>query len=180
MAMAEPWQKAEIPGPMKAFIVTKPEVVIAMVKKAKRPLLVVGHDVVKDSFAHGKPIDYAISIAKAGNIPVVATSHVVREFLGRGFQPSAWMSAVDIANRLKDSTWNGLDGKGQYDLLLIMGLPYYMEWLILSGLKHFAPYITSISLDRFYQPHATWSFPNAPLEKWEDNLKVIMNNLGGR
>lgn len=180
MAMAESWQKAEIPGPLKALVLTKPDVVVAMVKKAKRPLLVVGHDIVRESFANGKPIDYAIKIAKTGNIPVVATAHTVKEFLERGFQPSAWMPAVDIANRLKDPSWNGLDGKGTYDLLLIVGLPYYMEWLILSGLKHFAPHVTSISLDRFYQPHATWSFPNTPLERWEENLMVIVNNLGGR
>ena len=38
MATAEPWQKAEIPGPTKALVLTKPEVVVAMVKKAKRTL----------------------------------------------------------------------------------------------------------------------------------------------
>lgn len=180
MATAEPWQKAEISGPLKALVITRPEVVIAMFRKAQRPLLVVGHDVVKDSLLDGKPIDYIINIAKAGNIPLVVTSHIVKEFLDRGFQPTAWMPAVDIANRLKDPDWEGLDGKGQYDLLLIVGLPYYMEWLILSGLKHFAINLISISLDRFYQPHATWSFPNGSLEKWEENLKLILNNLGGK
>ncbi|MFQ5822105.1 MAG: carbon monoxide dehydrogenase beta subunit family protein, partial [Candidatus Heimdallarchaeota archaeon] len=38
---AEPWQKAEIAGPKKALLILKPEVVVAMVKRAKRPILVV-------------------------------------------------------------------------------------------------------------------------------------------
>lgn len=180
MALTEPWQKAEIPGPLKAFLLPKPEVVVAIVKKAKRPILVVGHDAVKEGFSKSKPIDYVINIAKAGKIPIVVTSHIVKEFLDRGFQPTACMPAVDIANRLKDSDWRGLDGKGRYDLLLIIGLPYYMEWLILNGLKHFANDLTTISLDRFYQPNATWSFPNTSLEKWEKNLKIIVNNFGGK
>ena len=40
---AEPWQTAEIPGPKKALVITKPEVVAAMIKRAKHPVLVVGH-----------------------------------------------------------------------------------------------------------------------------------------
>ena len=43
MATAEPWQTAEIAGPKKAMVVTKPEVAVAMIKQAKRPILIVGH-----------------------------------------------------------------------------------------------------------------------------------------
>ena len=89
------------------------------------------------------------------------------------------MPAVDIANRLSDSEWKGLDGKGQYDLALFVGLPYYMEWLILSGLKHFSPNLKTISLDLHYQPHASWSFPNLSVEEYEKSLEVIVKELGG-
>jgi len=180
MAMCEPWQIAEVCGPLKANAITKPEVVIALVKKAKRPIFVVGHQVVEENLPSGKPIDYIIALAKARNIQLVATAHVVKNFLERDFHPSAWMTAMDIANRLKDPSWKGLDGKGPYDLLLILGLPYYMEWLILSGLKNFSTDLTLISLDKFYQPHATWSLPNSSNEKWEENLKVIVEKLGGK
>jgi len=180
LATCEPWQTAEIAGPLKANAITKSEVVVALLKKAKRPILVVGHKVVEEDLNLGKPIDYIIALAMACNIPVVATAHVVKDFLEREFHPSAWMPAMDIANRLRDPSWKGLDGKGPYDLLLILGLPYYMEWLILSGLKHFSTNLTLISLDKFYQPHATWSFPNSSLKKWEENLKVIVEKLGGK
>jgi len=64
-------------------------------------------------------------------------------------------------------------------LAIIVGMQYYFEWLILSGLKHYAPYLKTITLDNVYQPHASWSFPNISLEKWKENLKVIMEKLEG-
>jgi acetyl-CoA decarbonylase/synthase complex subunit epsilon len=179
-AKAEPWQTAEIAGPKKALLILKPEVVVAMVKRAKRPILVVGHHAAEEYSDGVKMIDYAIRMSKTGGIPVVATAHMVTEFLKRGFQPAAWMSAMDIGNRLEDPEWKGLDGTGSYDLALFMGLPYYMEFVILSGLKHFSTNLKTISLDRFYNPHATWSFPNLSVEDWNHSFEIILSNLGGK
>lgn len=176
---AEPWQKAETAGPLKAQVLTKPEVAVAMIKRAKRPIIVVGHATVEEHLKSAEPVEYVIQMAKARNIPVVATANTGKAFLERGYEPASLMGAVDIANRLKDESWTGLDGKGPYDTLLILGLPYYMGWLILSGLKHFAQHLTTLSLDRYYQPHAAWSFPNISLETWEENLRSIVKGLGG-
>ena len=176
---AESWQTAEIAGPTKALVITKPEVVVAMVKKAKRPLLVVGHEAAELDVGGQKLIDYAIRISQQGRIPIVATAHTIREFIKKGIQPAASMPAVDIANRLVDPDWKGLDGKGQYDLAMFMGITYYMEWVILSGLKHFGHNLKVISLDKHYQPHASWSFPNMPVKDWAQNLEIIINKLGG-
>lgn len=176
MAASEAWQRAEIGGPTKAFVIPKPEVLVAMMKRAKRPILVVGHKVVQVS--EGEPyIDSIIRIAKAANVPVVATAHIVGEFIKRGFHPAAWMTAVDITRRLQDPSWMGLDGKGQYDLAIFTGIPYYMEWLLLSGLKHFGTHLKTVSLERFYQPQASWSFPNVPLKDWFTYLENIASQL---
>jgi len=179
MATTEPWQTAEIPGPKKALVITKPEVAAAMMKRAKRSILIVGHKAAEIDLEDKKLIDYMIELAKKANIPVVATAHMVNEFLKRGYQPAGWMSAVDIGNRLTDSGWKGFDGNGQYDLALFVGLPYYMEWTILSGLKHFAPNLKTITLDNVYQPNASWSFPNISVKDWMENLKVIIEKVGG-
>jgi len=176
---AEPWQTAETPGPTKALVITKPEVVVAMVKKAKRPILVVGHEAVSVGLGEEKAADYAIRMAKAAKIPVVATAHIAGDLIKGGLKPAAWMTAMDIANRLKDAEWAGLDGAGRYDLALFMGLPYHMEWVMLSGLKHFSHNLKTVSLDRFYQPNATWSFPNLPPKDWGESLKVIVSRLEG-
>jgi len=176
---AEPWQKAEIAGPKKALLMLKPEVVVAMVKRAKRPILIVGHLAAEDYSDDVKMIDYAVRMSKTAGIPVVATAHIISEFIKRDFQSAACMTAMDIGNRLTDSGWKGLDGKGPYDLALFMGLPYYMEFVILAGLKSFSANLKTISLDRFYNPHATWSFPNLSVKDWNESFEIIVNKLGG-
>lgn len=177
MMRAEPWQKAEVPGPLKASVITKPEVVVAMVKKAKRLLLILGPEASQTGLGDRRLIDYAVLIAKAGKMGVVATAQTVGELLKRGFQGAVWMSAMDIANRLRDPEWKGLDGSGQYDLALVAGIHYYVEWVMLSALKHFAPSLKTVSLDRFYQPHAAWSFPNLKVEEWLKQLDLVVSGL---
>ena len=54
---------------------------------------------------------------------------MVGEFIKRGYQPAAFMNAMEIGNRVVDPTWQGLDGKGHPDLVMMVGLPYYMESL---------------------------------------------------
>jgi acetyl-CoA decarbonylase/synthase complex subunit epsilon len=177
-ARAEPWQTAEIAGPKKALVIMKPEVVVAMVKRSKRPILVVGH-LATEKESDRKMIDYAIRLNKKAGIPVIATAHTIHEFIKQGFQPAAQMSAMDIGNRLKDPNWGGLDGKGPYDLAMFMGLPYYMGFVILSGLKHFSKNLKTISLDRFYNPHASWSYPNLKVEEWNQSFETIISKFGG-
>ncbi|MEM4733909.1 MAG: CO dehydrogenase/acetyl-CoA synthase complex subunit epsilon, partial [Candidatus Bathyarchaeia archaeon] len=176
----EAWQTAEVGGPKKALAITKPEVVAAMIKRAKRPILVVGHKAAETKTGGKTLLDDLIEIAEKGHVPIVATGHAISDFLKKGYKKADWMPAVDIGNRLADAEWKGLDGKGQYDLALFVGLPYYMEWTILSGLKSFAPNLKTITLDRTYQPNASWSFPNLPEEKWIESLEIIIANLGGK
>ena len=175
----EPWQCAEVSATKKAMAITKPEVAVAMIKKAAHPILVVGSNAVERELEGKKLIDYLIDFAKASKVPVVATAHMVGEFIKRGYQPAGWMSAMDIGNRLVDPEWQGIDGKGPHDVALFVGLPYYMEGLILSGLMHFAPQLKTITLDNMYHPHASWSFPNATLEDWANNLKVMTSKFEG-
>ena len=176
---SEPWQCAEVAATKKANPITKPEVAVAMVKKAAHPILVVGSNAT-ERYMEGRPlIEYLIDFARASKIPVVATAHMVAEFLKRGYEPAGFMSAMDIGNRLVDPEWQGIDGKGHPDLALFVGMSYYMEVLILSGLKHFAPNLKTITLDNQYHPHASWSFPNATLEDWANNLKVMTSKFEG-
>ena len=179
---AEPWQTAEVPGPKRALVVTKPEVIVAMIKKAKHPILVVGHKVAEIDVEDRKLIDFIVDFAQKTKIPVVATAHTVSEFLKRNYRPAGWMPAVDIGNRLVDPDWKGIDGKGPHDLALFIGLPYYMELNILSGLKHYATDLKTVTLDNVYHSHASWSFPNSTVKDWLENLKVIIekSDVGGK
>jgi acetyl-CoA decarbonylase/synthase complex subunit epsilon len=175
----EPWQCAEVAATKKANPITKPEVAVALIKRAARPILVVGSNAT-ERYPGGKQlIEFLIDFAKASKVPVVATAHMVSEFLKRGYTPAGFMSAMDIGNRLVDPTWQGLDGKGHPDLAMFVGLPYYMEALILSGLKHFAPDLRTMTLDNLYHPHASWSYPNGSLDDWASNLKVMTSKFEG-
>jgi len=160
------------------MVIQKPEIVAGMIKKAKRAVMVIGHQSLEIDLPDGKALDYFIRIADAGKTSVVATGHTISGLVKRGYTHAYPMPAVDIANRLQDPDWMGLDGGGRYDLALFVGLPYYMEWTILSGLKHIAAHLKTVSLDRYYQPHATWSFPNISIDVWETSLKTILNRLG--
>jgi acetyl-CoA decarbonylase/synthase complex subunit epsilon len=175
----EPWQCAEVAATKKANPITKPEVAVAMIKRAARPILVVGSNATERYFENKPLIDYLIDFAKASKVPVVATAHMVSEFLKRGYEPAGFMSAMDIGNRLVDPDWQGLDGKGHPDLAMFVALPYYMEALILSGLKNFAPDLKTMTLDNLYHPHASWSFPNACVGDWAQNLTVMTSKFEG-
>ena len=175
----EPWQCAEVSSTKKANPIQKPEVAVALIKKAARPILIAG-SYVTDRWMEGRQlIDFLIDFARASKVPTVATAHMVGEFLKRGYEPAGFMSAMDIGNRLVDPDWQGLDGKGPYDMAMFVGMPYYMEALIICGLKHFAPNLKTMTLDNLYHAHASWSFPNATLEEWAKNLTVMTSKFEG-
>lgn len=176
-ARAESWQTAEIPGPKKAMTITTPQIVTALVKRSKNPVLIVGAMAPKIRLSGGDLIDYAIRIAEAAGMPIVSSPGIFKEFIDRGFKRVSNMPAVDIANRLTDPKWAGLEGRGQHDLAIFMGFRYYVCWLILSGLKHYSQNLKTISLEMYYQPHALWSFPNISKEEWEKNLDAIIKSL---
>ena len=177
MPPTEPWQTAEIAGPKKASVIIKPEVADAMIQRAKHPVLIIGHLASEIDLDDRKMLDYLILLAQKGHIPIIATGHTNRDLLARGYKTAGIMPAVDIGQRLCDPDWKGLDGKESYDLAIFAGLPYYMEWTILSGLKHFAPHVKTMTLDNTYQPHANWSFANISVKDWLENLKGIIDNL---
>ena len=173
----EPWQCAEIAATKKANPIKKPEVAVAMIKRAAHPILIVGSNATERWMEGKQLIEYLIDFAQASKVPVVATAHMVGEFLKRGYEPAAFMPATDIGNRLVDPDWQGIDGKGHPDLVLLVGIPYYMESLILSGLKHFAPNLITMTLDNLFHAHASWSFPNASLKDWAENLEVMISKF---
>jgi anaerobic carbon-monoxide dehydrogenase, CODH/ACS complex subunit epsilon len=180
MAIVEPWQIAEIAGPKKAAVISKPEVVDAMIERSKHPVMIVGHLAAEIALDDKKMIDYLIDLGKSRNIPIIATGDTNRALISRGYTQATIMPAVEAGHRLSDCEWKGLDGKGPYDLAIFAGLPYYMEWTILSGLKHFAPHVKTVSLDNAYQPNANYSFTNISNRGWLENLKTIIEHQEGK
>jgi acetyl-CoA decarbonylase/synthase complex subunit epsilon len=175
--MAEPWQLGNVCGPVQAQPISKPEVVTAMVKRAKHPLLILGSRAAEDDEEGKKLLEYGLRIAKIGKMDFIAVGPLSKTLMERGVRPTAVMGVADCVNRLQDPGWKGLDGKGPYDLVLFLGTYYYLESQMLSSLKHFTKGLRTLSLDRYYQPHASWSFPNVSFKNWSASLEMITSKL---
>ncbi len=171
--MEAPFDIANIPGPEMGRIAT-PEVMGSCISSAKRPLLVVGSEILREDFF----LEKAIEIGKKG-IPIAATGHSIKGFVEKGYTENViYYNLHDLTNCLRDPNWKGLDGKGNYDLVIFFGIVYYHASQMLSCIKNFGinPLIRTISIDRYYHPQARMSFPNiAP--KQEKMYKDMLNKL---
>jgi len=177
MAMTvKPWQWGNVPGHEMASPV-KGDVVAKLIKGAKRPLLVVGGEALREKWGDKPLIDFVAELAKAG-IPVVATAHTHKALKERGVEPAAIMTVVDVTNRLQDPSWS-IDGKGAHDLAIFVGISYQLQSQMLSTLKHFATHLRTISLDRYFHPNATFSMPNLKQDEWEQVLNNVVQVVRG-
>jgi len=174
-----PWQTGEICGPESAKSLTKPDVLKRDLKKCKKPLLIVGSEAVTEKHGKGDMVDYAIALSKAGKIDVIATGGAIKAFIEKGFDGAKSMGAMELAYRLPDPEWIGPFGKGPYDMIMIYGIPYYMQWTLLSAVMNFGTHITAIALGRYFQPHAKWSFPNMKEKQYHTALDEILTLVGG-
>ena len=170
-------QIAEIPGPQKAIILQSAESVAAMIKMASRPLFVFGSKTQTVMTNDGDLINTAIKLSENPNNTIVTTGHIIAEFRKRKVDWIYSMQLMNLGDRLRDPDWGGFDGRGQYDLVIFVGFAYYMEWLVLSGLKNFARGLKIISLDRTYQPNAGWSMGAMTEKEWKDTIEKIVSML---
>ncbi len=177
MGNNDPWMIAEVAGPRQASVITKAEVADAIIRRARRPVMVVGSLATEIEVDDRILLDYLVLLARKGGIPVVATAQVGKALLERDLHPRFQMAAVDIGQRLADPSWKGVDGKGAHDLAIFAGLPYYLAQTVLSGLKHFAPSLKTMTLDNVYHPQASWSLSNLSLRDWVTTLRSITENL---
>lgn len=174
-----PWQLGNLPGESLARII-EPIPAARLILAAKRPLFILG-SLWNYELPSGKLlIDYAIQIAKLSGMPVVAVSNSLSGLLERGFSPNAWMPLINIVDRLRDPEWKGILNQGQHDLVVFLGVKYEIASQGLSTLKHYAPYLRTLTLCRFYHPNATLSFPNLDESRWESQLSQLISELQAR
>ena len=149
-----------------------------LIRKAKRPLLVIGPLLLESTSDDKLLLEYAIDIAKAGNIPVCATAQTKGKLLELGVQPESVYDTVEIVNALKDPDWQGVKKEGNHDLVMFCGIRSDLGSQGLSTLKHFAPHLKTMTLCKHYFPHANYSLPNFKKdEKWLSFLESLIDNL---
>jgi CO dehydrogenase/acetyl-CoA synthase complex epsilon subunit len=168
----------EVPGSTCATVVTKAAVIAGLLKRAKHPLIVVAHDVGTPDAGSGNPVAIIVDIAGSTGTPVVATPSAVPPLRKENFSPAMVLSLMEIGDRLNDPGWNAAGSPEGHDIVLFFGIPYGTGWLLLSGLKSFAPRgVRFISIDRHYQPHCNLSFPNLSLDAWAGQLLEIAKEV---
>ena len=168
---AFPFNTGNIPGPKMARAVM-PAVPGKMLAKAKRPLLIVGseiHD--RDMLAK------AVAIGQAG-IQIAAVGNAFRSIGDKGLDVH-YANMHALASYLCDPNWKGLDGKGNYDLVVFFGITYYYASQAISALKNFSN-IKVISIDRYYHPNADMSFGNLKDDVFLDALDEVIAQIPKR
>ncbi len=168
---AVPFNTGNIPGPKTAKAVM-PTVAGKMLAKLKRPLLIVGSEV------HEKEVlDRVVAIGRNG-IQIAAVGDAYASLGDKGLDVH-YANLHALASYLCDPEWQGLDGKGSYDLVAFFGITYYYASQAISALKNFSK-IKVISIDKYYHPNADMSFGNLKKEVFIAALDEIIANLKGR
>lgn len=175
--LKQPWQTAEVTQTRKAWVMSNPNTVVNLIKKANKPIIVIGHAILENAYADKKLIDHVVELAQTAAIPIIATPNVTGELIKRNCKPAAVLSLMEIGSRLVDREWLGVDGNGPHDLVIFVGLPYYMSYEIMSALKNFAKNIVTVNLDNMYNPQSTWSLPNMSTREWFNFIMSIVSKI---
>ena len=165
-------------GLKSAKLIEDPAEYADLIKRAKRPLLVVG-PLLLASTPDGKVLmQYALDIAQAANIPICATAQTRGKMVELGVEPQCVYDVVEIVNALKDPDWLGVKKEGNHDLVMFFGIRSDLGNQGLSTLKHFAPHLKTMTLCRNYFPHVNYSLPNFKKDaKWLEFLDGLVANL---
>jgi len=176
--MARPYQKANIPGPEMGTTVTEPEVMANIISAPKKTIFVIGSESLIWEFDGKKIIDYFIEIAEKLGCDVIATGHTYK-YLSENFDKEKVhdMSLINVTDRLSDEDWEGLDGKGQYEMAIFGGHQVFYSSQTLSRLKNFTNWVRTVELDKYAHPNARFSLPNLEDYEWKEFLEKLIENL---
>jgi acetyl-CoA decarbonylase/synthase complex subunit epsilon len=148
---AIPFDTGNIPGPRMAPAVM-PAVSGKMIARARRPLLVVGSQINNNDV-----LRRVIYIGQTG-IQIAAVGNAFR-FLKDQELDLHYVNLHALSSYLCDPNWPGLDGKGGYDLVAMLGITYFYASQAISAPKNFST-LKIISIDKYYHPNADLSFGN--------------------
>lgn len=150
----------------------------ALIKRAERPLLVLGPGVLAGSLGGRGLLDWALDIARAGGMPVCATAHVKGGMMSLGAKPDSESDAVEVLIQLADPAWQGVRKQGNHDLVIFLGFRADFGNQGLSALKHFAPHLKTMTLCRYLYPNADYGLPNLRRdEDWQRFLEDLLSCL---
>ena len=149
---------------------TQPKIAAKLISKAKRPLLLVASEVLEEEI-----LKRAVSIAKKGGVPIAATGSAIKGFVDEDVD-AKYINIHSLGAYLGDTEWSGLDGEGQYDLIIILAHKKYYINQVLSGIKNFTD-LKTLAIDKHYLQNASMSFGNLKPEAHLEALDELIENL---
>jgi anaerobic carbon-monoxide dehydrogenase, CODH/ACS complex subunit epsilon len=164
-------------GTKAARLIEDPAEYASLIRKAARPLLVVGPRALTMSLEGRSLIEYSADLTKAVNMPVCATAHTRKRLVESGIEPASSYDLVEIINHLKDPQWSGVKKEGNHDLVILIGVRTDLAEQGLSTLKHYARHLKTMTLCKYYYPNASYSLPNCRDWKWKEFLDALIVNL---
>jgi acetyl-CoA decarbonylase/synthase complex subunit epsilon len=180
--MVTPFHRVNVlTGIKSAIILDSASEYAALIRQAKRPLLVLGPKLLKDSLGGRLLLEWALEIAGAADLPICATAHVKGGLAPLGVNPDSEYDAVEIINHLKDPEWPGVKRQGNHDLVIFFGFRTDFGNQGLSVLKHFAPHLKTMTLCKYVYPNADYALPNLRKdEDWQKFLEDLLSCLKER
>ena len=167
---ATSWRFAMEAGPKNARPVSA-DAAARIIRQASKPALAIGARITE----HERLIDFVERLSRAG-ITIIATAHAIRYTSERGI-PAYKAGVVEATNLLTKDDWEGFDGKGKPDLLIVFGINLDLENQTFQTLKNFSD-VKTLSIDRYFMVNATYSFPNLTEEAWLEQLEELCQKLG--
>ncbi len=160
--MPEAYMYGETSGRKKATEL-RPTAIGNMMSRAEGVLLVLGSEVAK------YPEETLKGIIDKTDATVYKTESAGSNDLD--IEADERLALMEILNRLSDEVGD------EFDYILFAGIPYHIGTRVFSGLRAYGVE-TVVSLDYRHHQYADFSFKNTPdTEKWEKELKEILNNL---
>lgn len=153
----------------------EPDAAARIINQAEKPVLIIGARIMD---LDGAPLERAIRLAEAKGMPIVATAHSGKYLAERGFTNYLEMGVVEITNIATDEDWQGIDGYGRPDLVIVLGAHLDLMNATFQSLKNFSD-IRTLSISRYYMINADYSFPNLDDELWLQCLDELCDKVSG-
>ncbi len=176
--MRTPFFKVNVLTGLKgAKVMEDPKVCADIIKKAKRPLLVIGPRAVEHYIGDQLHLEYCLRLARQAGLPICATAHVKKKMVELGTLPDSVYDIIEIVHHLKFQDWKGVKKEGNHDLVIFSGVRCDLAEQGLSTLKHFAPHLKTMALCRFSHPNADYALPILNAEQWKNYWNDLLRNL---
>lgn len=141
--------------------------------KAEKPIIVIGAKIADHG---GAPLEAAIRLAKTRDMPIIATAHSCKFLEEKGFTNYVEMGLVELTNVMSDEEWQGVEGYGRPDLVIVLGAHLDLMNALFQTLKSFSD-IPTLSISKYFMINADFSLPNLDEELWLQSLERICEEV---